>query len=97
MKNRKQAKSAPATTETTASATPSKVLKVKQGLTFSGKRKAWYERLCQFDGKTVAELQASIEKDNPAHYGNRSKHAGKPETFQGWFRFYERNGYVTQS
>ena len=71
-------------------ATP--ILQVRKGMQYRGARAAWYERLCQYDGKPVAEFVASATANPPSVYGSRSKHAGKPEPVPGWLRFFVRTG-----
>jgi hypothetical protein len=67
-------------------------LQVRKGMQYRGARAAWYERLCEYDGKPVAEFVASATANPPSVYGSRSKHAGKPEPVPGWLRFFVRTG-----
>ncbi len=99
-KNQKSAATQQTKTETAAqnaapqqaSAAKPQILKVKQGQKYRGARAAWYERLCQYDGKPVTEFLANVESNRPSNYGARSKHAGQPEPTPGWLRFFVRTG-----
>lgn len=75
-------------------AKPLRLVLLKKDITFKGARQAWWERIKGMEGKTKEEVMASLEKDRPSVYGNKSKHAGKPEPVPGWVRFYERNQYI---
>lgn len=81
-----------------APAAPAKVsgiLAVKVGQKYRGARQAWYEVLCSYDGKPVAEFLAHVTETRPSNYGARSKHAGKPEPVNGWLGFFKRTGVAT--
>ena len=73
-----------------------KVLKVRKGLKYKGARQAWYTRLCEYDGKPLAEFEANVTSNRPSCYQARSKHCGNPEPVRGWVRFFERNGVFTE-
>lgn len=92
----KQSKTETTTPETTATATtePEKLLAVKAGQKYRGARAAWYDRMVALEGKTRKEVEADLESNPPALYGQRSKFAGKPEPVSGWVRFFERTGVV---
>lgn len=57
-------------------------------------REAYYNRLTQYNGKTVDAFAKSCAKDVPSVPG-RGKLKGKPEPVTGWISWFVRNGFVS--
>ena len=49
----------------------------------------YWQRFCEFDGKPLADLEASCEADPP-----KIPKTGKQEPFSGWVRFFKREGLI---
>lgn len=70
-------------------ATPG-ILQVKTGVALRGARQAWYARLCEFNGKPVAEFLANTAEKPPSV--PKSGNAEKPS---GWLRYFQRTGVAS--
>lgn len=68
--------------------------KVKANFRPNSARALYYERITQFNNKSVEDFTKSCAKDCPST-PNRGKLAGKPEPVQGWISWFNRNGYIT--
>lgn len=64
-----------------------RVLVVKPGLQFRGARQAWYARLLQHNGKTVAEFTASVLAAPPST-PTKGVYAGRCEPPAGWLAWF---------
>lgn len=71
---------------------PTGTIKVlKDDPTFRGARKAWFERLKEFNGKDVGEFEADC-KANPPSTPTKGVLAGKCEPPSGWVGYFRRTG-----
>lgn len=81
----------PATAPVTPTAKPVLAkLAVKQGVALRGARKAWYEALCKYDGKTAAEFLAGTAETPPS-----LPKSGVAEKPSGWLAWFQRAGIAT--
>ena len=56
-------------------------------------RGQYWSRFGTFDGKPLADLEASINKDPPSQ-PKHGKLAGKTEPFSGWLSYFKAQGLV---
>ena len=56
-------------------------------------RDNYWQRVKQFNGKTVAALQESVAKEPPSMPKN-GKLAGKVEPLSGWLSWFKQNGLI---
>ena len=68
-----------------------KTLKVKAGQKYRGAREAWYQVLCEYDGKLVDAFLEATTKKPPS-----LPKSGKQEKSIGWLRFFERTGVAQE-
>ncbi len=67
---------------------------VKANFRPNSARALYYERLQQFNGKTLEAFAKSVEKEVPSVPG-RGKLKGKPEPLSGWISWFTRNGFIS--
>lgn len=64
---------------------PGKIKLLRTDVRYKGNREAWFNRLKEYDGKTLDEFLTSASEKPPALTRN-----GTPEPPMGWFSFFKR-------
>jgi len=78
---------APVATTPSKAAAPAVVKILKADSKLRGAREAWFKRLCEYDGKPVADFYASAKETPPS-----VPKSGVAEKATGWFSWFKRNG-----